>query len=72
MESPIMIKVLIETPTIHVLYAVNKVVELNNVGTVFIAGVPNTKNGSVLTVNPNKQQNQQMLSKSVQLVQQML
>ena len=35
--------------------------ELNNFGTVFIEGVPNTC--TVLTENPNKQQNQQMLSK---------
>ena len=49
-----MIKTLIETPRIHVLDADKKGKELNNVGTVFIAEVHNTKNGTVLTENPSK------------------
>ena len=35
-------KILIETPTIHVLDADKKGIQLNSVGTVLIAGVPNT------------------------------
>ena len=37
-----MIKTLIETPPIHVLDEDKKGIELNNVGPVYIAGVPNT------------------------------
>ena len=35
-------KILIEAPTIYVLDADKKGIKLNNVGTVFITGVPNT------------------------------